>query len=78
MSCEFSAVVSEGVVYSEPGMLLNHSEGRWLPDEWEAKTDEEAKELMVNFLLDPKWSVTKWSDLTDEDLDQWIEDIDAN
>lgn len=43
MGCEFSAVVSAGVIYSESVMLLNHSEGRGPPDEWEAKTDDEAK-----------------------------------
>lgn len=72
MGYEFCAVVPEGVIYSEPGMLLNYSQGRWPPDEWK---EEEAKELLDKFLLSSQWSVTKWSDLSDEDLDSWYEDV---
>jgi hypothetical protein len=75
MGYEFCAVVPEGVIYSEPGMLLNRSGGAWPPDEWEENSDVDSKELMVDFLLDPEWHVTKWSDLSDDELDQWMEDI---
>ena len=72
---EFSAVVPDGVIFSEPGMLLSYSRGSWPPDEWEAKPKEEAKELLHHFLLAPTWSVTEWSDLSDDDLDQWLEEV---
>ena len=70
MGYEFSAVVPAGVIYGEPGMLLNFSGGEWPPKHWENKTDEEREKLLKELLLDDQWTVTVWEDLSDEELEQ--------
>ena len=75
MGFEFSAIVPTGVIYAEPGMLLDYSGGRWPPNEWENKTDEEFEVLLGNFLLDEHWDwqVNAWEDLRCEEIEQWLE-----
>ena len=73
MGYEFSAVVSDGVIYAEPGMLLSYSGGDWPPFKWADKTDKEFSQLMRNFLLKPTWRITSWSELTDEEISGWLE-----
>lgn len=46
MGFEFSAVVPDGVIYAEPGMLLNYSGGQWPPSQWESTEDEEYEKLL--------------------------------
>lgn len=75
MGFEFSAVVPNGVIYAEPGMLLNYSGGQWPPSQWESTEDEEYEKLLSVFLLDEEWTVTSWEDLSDEELEQWLEDV---
>jgi hypothetical protein len=74
MGFEFSAIVPNGVIYAEPGMLLNLSGGEWPPDEWQDKSDEEFQMLLRHFLLEETWRVHAWDTLSDEDLEQWLED----
>ena len=73
MGYEFSAVVPDGVIYAEVGMLLEYSGGDWPPFKWANKTDKEFSRLMRNFLLKPTWRVTSWSELTDEEISGWLE-----
>ncbi len=73
MGFEFSAVVPNGVIYAEPGMLLDFSGGEWPPNEWKDKTDEEFQMLLRHFLLDEIWQVNAWETLSDEDIEQWLE-----
>ncbi len=75
MGCEFSAVVPDGVIYAEPGMLLSYSGGVWLPNQWENKSEREYMELLRGFILDGGWRVTAWEDLSDEELEQWLEGV---
>jgi hypothetical protein len=75
MGYEFSAVVPEGVIYAEPGMLLNYSGGDWLLGQWKDKTNKEYKESLRSFLLDETWEVTKWEELSDEKIEKWLEEI---
>ena len=75
MGFEFSAVVPCGVIYAEPGMLLNHSGGEFPPFQWDNKTDEEFDKLLSDFILDEEWTVTAWEDLSDEELEHWLEDV---
>lgn len=72
MGYEFSAVVPAGVIYAEPGMLLNFSGGEWPPNQWENKTDEECAKLLKKLLLGDQWRVTVWEDLTDAELELWL------
>ncbi|HBD08342.1 MAG TPA: hypothetical protein DCZ69_08780 [Syntrophobacteraceae bacterium] len=74
MGFEFSVVVPNGVIYAEPGMLLDYSGGEWPPNEWEDKTDEEFEVLLRDFLLDETWQVTAGEDLSNEEIEQWLED----
>ena len=75
MGFEFSAVVPNGVIYAEPGMLLGYSGGQWPPFGWEKAGDEQFEKLLEAFLLDEDWVVTRWTDLSEEELEQWIEDV---
>ena len=75
MGFEFSAVVPDGVIYSEPGMLLEYSSGQWPPSEWEDDTDQELAMLRQEFLLDETWQVIPWADLEDKEIAQWLEDV---
>ncbi|WP_351011820.1 hypothetical protein [Shewanella sp. S1-58-MNA-CIBAN-0166] len=75
MGFEFSAVVPDGVIYSESGMLLEYSSGQWPPSEWEDDTDEELTLLRQEFLLDETWQVIPWADLEDKEIAQWLEDV---
>lgn len=75
MGFEFSAVVPDGVIYAEPGMLLNYSGGQWPPSEWEETGEKEYKKLLTDFLLDEEWMVKSWGDLSDKELGQWFEDV---
>jgi len=75
MGFEFSAVVPNGVVYAEPGMLLSYSDGAWPPDIWEYKTDDDYQKLMNDFLLNGGWNVTAWENLNEGELRRWCEDV---
>ncbi|MFO1375025.1 MAG: hypothetical protein U1E99_10670 [Agitococcus sp.] len=76
MGFEFSAVVPNGVIYAEPGMLLSYSGGQWPPFQCEDTEGKEYEKLLREFLLDEEWMVTKWEDLSDEELEQLLEDVD--
>lgn len=76
MGYEFSAIVPDGVIEAIPGMLLNYSGGEWPPDSWDDdKTDEELQALLKDFLLDEAWEVVAWDELTDEQLEFWLEEV---
>jgi len=75
MGYEFSAVVSEGVIYAEPGMLLSHSGGEWPPRTWENKSEAEYDESLKDFLLGEAWNVTTWEHLSDEEIEEFFRDV---
>ena len=75
MGFEFSAVVPGGVINAEPGMLLDYSGGEWPLLQWEGKSDSEQYMLLKNFLINEHWTVTTWAELSDEELEQWLEDV---
>lgn len=77
MGFEFSAVVPDGVIYAEPGMLLNYSGGQWPPSQWEETGEKEYEKLLTDFLLDEEWMVTSLEDLSDIELEQWLEDVNS-
>lgn len=77
MGFEFAAVVPDGVIYPEPGMLIDYSNGAWPPDEWDQGNDEQIKILMREFLLNPRWAVTAWAEISGAELDQWLAHIDC-
>lgn len=73
MGYEFSAIVPSGVIYSEPGMLLNYSNGSWPPDSWALGAELEMVKRLEEFLLEDEWSVTAWEDLSDEELEEYAD-----
>lgn len=77
MGYEFSAVVPSGVIYAEPGMLLNYSQGAWPPDSWSDLAAADYEKLLKDFLLDEAWTVIGWEKLGDEEIDNLLEDADG-
>lgn len=75
MGYEFSAVVPDGVIYPIPGMLIDYSGGEWPPNLWECAKEEEYTELWRSFLVDETWDVTRWEDLSDEEIEEWFEEV---
>ena len=75
MGFEFSAVVAKGVIYAQPGMLLDYSGGEFPPFGWEDKTDEEFESLLAEFLLDGSWEVKVWEHLSDGEIEHWFEEV---
>ena len=75
MGYEFSAVVPNGVIYAETGMLLNYSGGVWPLKQCEGKTDNQCEKQLSDFLLDFSWMVTPWENVSNEELEQWLADI---
>jgi hypothetical protein len=72
---EFSAIVPEGVISAEPGMLLSYSGGAWPPSEWEHKTVEEYEKLLRSFVFDEAWEVRLWQEMNDEEIEQLFSDV---
>lgn len=75
MGYEFSAVVPNGVIYAEPGMLLDYSGGEWPPQLWEEEATDKQEELLKEMLLSDTWAVTPWNDLSDDALEQWLNEL---
>jgi hypothetical protein len=73
MGHEFSAIVPNGIIYREVGMLLNFSGGMWPPDQWEDKTEKEYDLLLNEFLLDEEWTVEKWDSFNEEELARFLD-----
>ncbi len=76
MGYEFNAIVPDGVIYAEPGMLLNGSDDKWNLDDWHEIRLIENKQKLDSFLLDSNWRVTIWKDLSLDELEQWLESLD--
>lgn len=45
------------------------------PNLWVDKTEEEYTDLFNSFLLDEKWELTEWVDLSDEEIEEWYENV---
>ena len=75
MGYEFSAVVPDGVIYAEPGMLLDYSGGKWPPDEWGDISQTDYTKRLRDFLLDSRWTVVAWGELTHDELERWLEAV---
>ena len=48
MGHEFCAIVPDGIIFPEVGMLLNYSGCSWPPDEWEDKTEKDYELLLYD------------------------------
>ena len=73
MGFEFSAIVPQGVIYPEPGMLINYSGGTWPLDDEVDLSKEKEDPVVREFLLDETWNIIPWADLSDSDLQEWLE-----
>ena len=74
MGYEFAAIVPDGIIHAEPGMLLTYSGGRWPPDEWSGNPPHEKEQKLNALLLNSRWSVTVWEKLSQEELEQLLVD----
>lgn len=59
MGFEFKALKNDGIIYPEPGMLINSTGGEWI---------DENKEQLKKFLDSNFFTVVKWSDITTEEI----------
>ena len=72
MGAEFSAVVPEGVIFAEPGMMLDFSDnngsyfGDWPPLKWDITCQEQHSRCMNDFLTNDFWNVTPWEKVDDD------------
>jgi len=77
MGYEFRALTAKGIIYNEPGMLLDYSDGHW-PITGKNNKDRKAQfeEMLEYFDQD----ITGWEDHSDDELqqiyDELIEDAD--
>ena len=56
MGYEFSAITNSGVIFSEPGMMLNDYQGDW-PFDIHLDDLNRNKELLNKFLNEDQWSI---------------------
>ena len=74
MGIEFLGIVSTGIIYPEPGMMINYSDGPWPFDRNDQKFDPAS---VQKFLSNDCWNVVTWEDLTDEDIEELAIEIDS-
>ena len=74
MGYEFSAILSEGVIFGEPGMLISYSEG-YLPfDNWDEDSEAEFNKKLEKFCLGIEDFIIPWDQISFEVLtDLWDE-----
>lgn len=75
MGYEFNAIVPDGVIYAEPGMLLSSSYDKLTLDDWYEIKLIENKQKLDAFLLNSNWRVSIWKDLSQDELEQWLESL---
>lgn len=74
MGIEFLGIVSNGIIYPEPGMMINYSDGHWPFDRNDQKFDPAS---VQKFLSNDCWNVIPWEDLTDEEIKEYSENLNA-
>mgnify|MGYP003974859641 FL=1 len=67
MGYEFSAILQEGVIFAEPGMLLDYSEGQIPFDEWFKEPNEVFKEKFTDFIKEFQ-NLTPYEEIPVDDL----------
>ena len=67
MGYEIEAIHPDGIVYAMPGMLISISEGRLPPD------DE-----LIKLIMDGSFEITQWDEIDDEDLTNFLEDLETD
>ncbi len=75
MGYEFSAILSEGVIFGEPGMLINYSGGHVPFDEWDGDTEEDFNKKLEKFCLGLEDYITPWDEVSNEDLIDLLDEI---
>jgi hypothetical protein len=70
MGYEFTAILSSGVIYPSPGMLLSYSNGNWPPDHWGEESDDGKDRLLKQFLEDEHWDVVPWEQIPYEEIEE--------
>ena len=75
MGYEFSAITKSGAIYADPGMLIDHTEGRSLVQYWDLKGDFDYKEVFRENIDEFEMFVTPWSEISNNDLKKLLEKV---
>ena len=67
MGYEIEAIHPDGIVYAMPGMLIGATEGR-IPSDNE----------LNKFIMDGCFEITEWDKIDDEDLINFLEDLETD
>ena len=74
MGYEFSAILQEGVIFAEPGMLLEHSEGYLPADEWREDPPKVFEKKFRLFLQDFE-DITPYHQISNEELIDLLDEV---
>ena len=66
MGYEIEAIHPDGIVYAMPGMLIGVAEGR-IPSDSE----------LIKLIMDGCFEITQWDEIDDEDLTNFLEDLET-
>jgi hypothetical protein len=75
MGFEIKAIVSQGVVYPYPGMLLDLTDGYWPAKDWVELPDDELEREINAFLEGGFLDITPWEDMDDHELIELLDDL---
>ena len=66
MGYEIEAIHPDGIVYAMPGMLIGVAEGG-IPSDSE----------LIKLIMDGCFEITQWDEIDDEDLTNFLEDLET-
>ncbi len=74
MGCEFSAITNRGVIFGEPGMMLNDYQGYW-PFDIHIDDLNQNKELLNKFLNQDHWLtfLVPFEEIDSDNISQLLE-----
>ena len=72
MGYEFIALTVEGIIYNQPGMLINYSGGEWpLGDETEPNYQAQLQQM----LQDSTHLTRNWDDFDNDELQEILDEL---
>jgi hypothetical protein len=71
MGFEIAAIVHDGVINPEPGMLIGITGGGWPPLSWVGLSEDELQTSLADFLMNTELIVIPWAELSERDIEDW-------
>ncbi len=71
MGFEIAAIVQDGVINPEPGMLIGITGGCWPPPSWVGLSEDEFQTSLAEFLMNPDLMVIPWAELSESEIQEW-------